>query len=223
MKSCCCFSFRISERPIAIAYTPTEPNQYYAGGDKFSNTNLASSVITEIRDESEFSNDEETDEFGNPSRGDNYQQDFQAPFYPSIKLGNNAPEIKNSWAVVTPAQSKTKQDKISDRSDRETERTPAMLHHIVESDQTEESNTDELVTEQFSMDKFQPDFQSGFKPIYPPTEDLKLVPGPAAVDVQPKFAKHANEDDSIEALVYDDDEIKEKNADDNEEESTTSS
>lgn len=61
-------------------------------------------------------------------------------------------------------------------------------------------------TESFNSENFQPDFQSGFKPIYP--ADMKESPS-----VAPKVNKVAQDID-IEALVYDDDE------DDKEETST---
>lgn len=44
----------------------------------------------------------DTDEFGNPARGDNYRQEFEAPFYPSVNLDKHPETIRNQWAVVTP-------------------------------------------------------------------------------------------------------------------------
>lgn len=192
---------RLTDRPIAIAYTPTEPNHYYGPAhspsmaDKFSNANHATSVIHEIRD------DEDTDEFGNPSRGDNYEQDFQAPFYPSVNLGNSLPDKRNSWAVVTPstvsiasasAAALTSQKAMINRADMHTDDT---LSHSANSSDSNEENT-----EQFDMHSFRPDFQSGFKPIYPPTEMKSGRP----VDIAPKSAKQPKDDESIEALIYED-------------------
>lgn len=186
---------RLTERPIAIAYTPTEPTHYYDHGDKFSIANHAGSVIPEIRDET----DDDTDEFGNPSRGENYQQDFQAPFYPSVSLGNT-PDHRNGWAVLSPAQNSAKNKEIDNRSDTHVESNDEKLKD------DDEGMIDgmEVNTESFNSESFQPDFQSGFKPIYP--ADMK-----ESSSVAPKANKVAKEVDSIEALVYDDeDEDKEE-------------
>lgn len=187
------FRFRLTERPIAIAYTPTEPTHYYDNGDKFSIANHASSVIPEIRDEAD-----ETDEYGNPSRGENYQQDFQAPFYPSVSLGNS-PDHRNGWSVLTSTQNLAKNKEINNRSDT----------NVENGDEKAENKDDEMIdgmdvnTESFNAESFQPEFQSGFKPIYP--ADVKESPA-----VTPKAVKAAKEVDSIEALVYDDEDDKEE-------------
>lgn len=157
----------------------------------------------------------DTDEFGNPSRGENYQQDFQAPFYPSVNL-DKAPDSKNSWAVVTPAN-KLDTNKI-DRSDSHNIMEPNdKAAKAEQSTSSSDENVDEMITEKFSMDKFQPEFQGGFKPIYPSVQ-LK-----SNVNIQ---GKHANKDESIEALVYesktdatnDDDENADDDDNDNNEE-----
>lgn len=208
---------RITDRPIAIAYTPTEPNHYYQQhlpgslpAGQYSNANYASSVISEIRDEPEIPHHQphhhhvhdDTDEFGNPSRGENYQQDFQAPFYPSINLEGAPP--RNSWAVVTPPSSSSSVSQYDlnkiDRSDSQAMEHRDNATQNKDDDEDDDDSTDMdhfTATEKFSMNKFQPDFQSGFKPIIPPV--LK-----STEDVEAKSSsKHA--DDSIEALVYDDD------------------
>lgn len=203
---------RITDRPIAIAYTPTEPNHYYQqhlpgshSAGHFSNANYASSVISEIRDDPAIVPHhhhvhDDTDEFGNPSRGENYQQDFQAPFYPSINLEGAPP--RNSWAVVTPSSSSSPASQHDlnkiDRSDSQPMEHRDNAEQQTDSDEDDSTDTEHsTATEKFSMNKFQPDFQSGFKPIIPPvlksTEDLEAK----------SSAKHV--DDSIEALVYDDD------------------
>lgn len=71
----------------------------------------------------------------------------------------------------------------------------------------EEMNDMDVNTEAFNSDSFQPDFQSGFKPIYP--VDMKENPS-----VEPKTNKVAKEVDSIEALVYDDEDDKEETSTD---------
>lgn len=151
-------------------------------------------MIPEIRDETA----DETDEFGNPSRGENYQQDFQAPFYPSVSLGNS-PDHRNGWAVLSPTQNSAKNKEIDNRSDTN-----------VGSDDKKSDDDDgdmmadvEVNTESFNSESFQPEFQSGFKPIYP--ADMKENPS-----VTPKMTKLAKEVDSIEALVYDDEDDKEE-------------
>lgn len=184
--------YRLTERPIAIAYTPTEPNHYYGipkqDNDKYSNANHASSVIQEI-----LGDDGDTDEFGNPSRGENYEQDFQAPFYPSMNLGGNIPtEKRNGWAVVSPSSLTSNIDRSDSGEDSEEKITPP-----AQSMQSADEGLVDQNTEHFSMDKFQPDFQSGFKPIYP--VDSKPQ------NVAPKTSKLPKDDESIEALVYEDD------------------
>lgn len=177
--------------------------------DRFSNANHASSVIHEIRDENE-----DTDEFGNPSHGENYEQDFQAPFYPSVNLGNNIPDKqRNGWAVVTPAvgsggstssgaaiAAALSSKEMINRSD---------MHMVDAANQSHSgtiTNSSEIVNEEhtehnFDMNSFQPDFQGGFKPIYPLGGGMKTN---RLVEIAPKSAKLSHEDDSIEALVYED-------------------
>ncbi|GAB0092828.1 hypothetical protein DMENIID0001_078650 [Sergentomyia squamirostris] len=129
-----------TDRPIAIAYTPTEPSHYNRRpDDRFSIPNYGNAVISEIRDtqtEASFSRDES--EF--PVRDEHYEQDFQAPFFPSINLGT----------VTDPYRENN--NKI-DRSDVDINET--------------EFNSAELVTKKFNPDVFQPEYLGGFKPIYP--------------------------------------------------------
>lgn len=173
--------------------------------DRFSSANHASSVIHEIRDENE-----DTDEFGNPSHGENYEQDFQAPFYPSVNLGNSIPDKqRNGWAVVTPsaggtssplslAAALTSSKNMINRSDMHMSDTKNQSHSGAITNSSDISNEDH--TENFNMNSFQPDFQGGFKPIYPPGSMKTNRP----IDIAPKSAKLPHEDDSIEALVYED-------------------
>lgn len=163
---------------------------------------MATSVISEIRDDEAAVNrpHDDTDEFGNPSRGENYQQDFQAPFYPSINLEKSP--TRNSWAVVTPPPKFADDHNQIDRSDAH-----AMEHVDAASDEDEAKTetSSAAAKESFSLDSFQPEFQGGFMPIVAPE-----MPSVAAAAVQTPVkvvAKHA--DDSIEALVYDDDNVNE--------------
>lgn len=169
---------------------------------------MATAVISEIRDgggEAQANRPhhtgDDTDEFGNPSRGENYQQDFQAPFYPSVNLEKSPP--RNSWAVVTPPPNFADDHNQIDRSDAHA------MEHVVDASGDVEAETETVVAakESFNLDSFQPEFQGGFMPIIAPAE--MTPPAAAAAAVQPVklVAKHA--DDSIEALVYDDDNVSE--------------
>lgn len=168
-------SSRITDRPIAIAYTPTEPTRIYRPADAagpayshhgyqhpaehgyFSHANHASSVIAEIREDDETASSttpqvlqydtaatsaaaaaaaaaaahhrrvhNDTDEFGNPSRGDNYRQEFEAPFYPSVNLDKHPETVRNNWAVVTPPSHQSESSEASASSEtNKSAKTPA--------------------------------------------------------------------------------------------------
>lgn len=168
--------------------------------DRFSSANHASSVIHEIRDENE-----DTDEFGNPSRGENYEQDFEAPFYPSVNLGNSIPDKRNGWAVVTPTSSSAvaapllSSKEMINRSDKHMVDMRNQSHGTI-TNSSEISNEEN--TEHFNMNSFQPDFQGGFKPIYPAAGKMKT--NRPVNDIAPKSAKLPKDDDSLDALVYED-------------------
>lgn len=152
----------IADTPIAIAYSPTESNPYRSLGQKkffngqqqsqFSNPNSASQVIPEIRDENEY----ETD-----SRGQNYEKDFQAPFYPSMSLNSATP---NGWSYeVTGAPSGPQLDDLFEknninRADKE----------LVVNEKGTMSTTEKSKLSEENDDTFSPQLQGGFKPIYPP-------------------------------------------------------
>lgn len=151
----------IADTPIAIAYSPTESNPYRSLGHKknfngpnqalFSNPNSASQVIPKIRDENEY----ETD-----SRGQNYEKDFQAPFYPSMSLNSATP---NGWSYeVTGALTDPQLDDVYNknninRSDKE----------IVLNEKGTITTTEKMKIAD-ENDTFSPQLQGGFKPIYPP-------------------------------------------------------
>lgn len=99
---------------------------------------------------------------------------------------------------MSPTQNSAKNKEINNRSDT----------NVQNSDKSDVEDEDmmeviDVNTESFNSESFQPDFQSGFKPIYP--ADIKENP-----TVKPKATKVAKEVDSIEALVYDDEEDKEE-------------
>lgn len=153
---------RITEKPIAIAYTPTEPNHNYyyqkpQFDDKFSMPNYGSPVISEIRDESQtesslYNHDD--------TKYHNYEDNFQAPFHASINLGGE--KISNSyegWSIVTPSASSLQAN--NNKIDRSDDNVEEHEHEKPEKKNNIESN------------QFQPEYLSGFKPIYPTDTDPK--------------------------------------------------
>lgn len=178
-------NYRETERPIAIAYTPTEPNTLYKPQPNHNNNN----------------NNVDVDEFGNPSRGEHYQHNFDAPFFPSVNL-EGAPSTHTGWAVVTAATPNT--SKLEKRNDMISPSLPNAAHAHLEpeadtsSSQVEEGQSIEVITQKFNIDSFQPELQSGFKPIF--TVDAPEKPA----RVQEKPSATATKDDSIEALIYED-------------------
>ena len=162
---------RVTEKPIAIAYTPTEPNRSYPPptnfynnlhphhyythqyDDKYSVPNYGGPVISEILDEKHIGYDyyhrqqQLQQHLNNGEDLDFYKEhyDFQAPFHASVSLN---PEVTNpyeGWNIVTQS---TDTNKI-DRSDL----------HVSES-------SEETSTRKFDPNEFQPVFESGFQPIY---------------------------------------------------------
>ncbi|XP_055852706.1 inactive histone-lysine N-methyltransferase 2E [Episyrphus balteatus] len=149
----------VTETPIAIAYTPTEPNHYHGihpyMQDRFSSVNLATPVIREIRDQQT----EDTLNQDLDTRGQNFEKDFMAPFYPSMSLdtATSSPIASNGWNIYHGT----------------TERPAAALYeknNINRADVSSAGSSDEeeATTKSFELDSFQPELQGGFKPIYPP-------------------------------------------------------
>lgn len=154
---------RITEKPIAIAYTPTEPSRisppmsYYQhiqpqnlfNSNKFSLPNYAAPVISEIVEDYDYYHKAPGHFNGGEELNDYHRQhyDFEAPFHASVSLN---PEVTNpyqGWSIVTkPAEIEA--NKI-DRSD----------HNLIDSHE-------ELTTKKFDPNEFQPVFESGFQPIY---------------------------------------------------------
>lgn len=144
---------------------------------------------------------DDLDEFGNPSQGEHYQQNFDAPFFPSVNL-EGAPRPSNGWAVVTPLAHAQNSTKIEKRNDMI---SPSLMNagHIsnqdrsnTENHQMEEGEKVEIEAQPlFNLDSFQPELQSGFKPIYPSDDKQETI---APKSSMPK------KDDSIEALIYED-------------------
>lgn len=164
-----------TDKPIAVAYTPTEPH-YKEYPDKFSMPNYAGSVIPEIRpgmanDNSEFTvsavmhthphMDMATQnmEFINKHKQtDNHRsdndlytthvppQEFQAPFQASVNLDHQS--MSQGWTVI---RDKNK----TDSSTIEPEITTIPI----------------ATTSEFDIENFTPQLIGGFKPLYNYPED----------------------------------------------------
>ncbi|EDV43651.2 uncharacterized protein Dana_GF18597 [Drosophila ananassae] len=156
-----------TETPIAIAYTPTEPSVFRRDqGQKFSNINLATSVINEIRQDTQTEEGLSSDF---DLRGQNFEKDFMAPFYPSVSLGGDSsgaaavnPAAPSNWNIVpsTTDQGIFEKNKINRADLDEAEEKKVAEESVTASALTAEKSSD--------MDSFQPQLQGGFKPIYPP-------------------------------------------------------
>ncbi|XP_030572174.1 mucin-17 [Drosophila novamexicana] len=150
-----------TEAPIAIAYTPTEPNPY-PRSDPTKQEQQIVNVKYEMRPETQ------TEEIlGNDFdlRGHNFEKDFMAPFYPSVSLGGAStgvtsnPTLSN-WKIVPSASEQKLYEKNSiSRADIEV---------AADKKQLQPGNTTNSSTEKHSeLDSFQPQLQGGFKPIFP--------------------------------------------------------
>lgn len=150
---------------------------------------------------------DDLDEFGNPSQGEHYQQNFDAPFFPSVNLESTVQSIHKGWAVVAPAANTKNDSKLEKRNDII---SPSLMNAAHISNHRESSNDREptqvedgeqmaVAPPKFDLDNFQPELQSGFKPIYPSNAPQTLD---QSHGVQQKSAP--KNDDSIEALIYDD-------------------
>ncbi|KAH8418042.1 hypothetical protein KR222_010931 [Zaprionus bogoriensis] len=150
-----------TEAPIAIAYTPTEPNAYRRNGpvkpaerpqnDRFE-------MRPDTQTEQVLSNDFDV-------RGQNFEKDFMAPFYPSASLGGglnpSSNPLPSNWKIVQSAPEQTLYEKNHiNRADVEA---------TVEKKDAETKNSTDVTTEKsFELDSFQPQLQGGFRPIYLP-------------------------------------------------------
>ncbi|KAI4469615.1 dna-directed rna polymerases i ii and iii subunit rpabc2 [Holotrichia oblita] len=153
-----------TDKPIAVAYTPTEPHHH----ERFSMPNYASPVIPEIRPDynSEFTvsavmHTRPKLEFEAQKRHDKIEKtpeldletthvpqlDFQAPFQPSINIDN----VTNGWSAV--------KDKNKTGEDADT------------------TTTTVTTSSEFDIENFKPQLIGGFKPLYnfPEDEDAKVM------------------------------------------------
>ncbi|XP_031355902.1 uncharacterized protein LOC116180174 [Photinus pyralis] len=142
-----------TERPIAIAYTPTEPYRKPDNTEKYSMPNYAGPVISEIRPavrDSEITvGTVMRAEIGRRPERERVpaKLDFEAPFQASA----NVDGLTQGWTIIR----KTDKSKI-DRSDGGDETTAPIP-----------------TTREFDMENFKPELFGGFKPIYHFSEGAK--------------------------------------------------
>lgn len=155
-----------SDRPIAIAYSPTEPNPSHLA-DVYRPTpahQAAHQVAMHHSTPNVFMNVPNDD-------SSNSNQQFQAPFIPSINL-ENTQSTHNGWLIVTPPS-----NVVSGSSNSESKGNNRISASLVnanitsisrsDSDETAEKDASvESTTRKFDFDHFKPDFQSGFVPVY---------------------------------------------------------
>lgn len=168
-----------SDRPIAIAYSPTEPNPSHLA-DVYRPTPAHHSTPVFVN----AANDENL----------NVNQQFQAPFIPSINL-ENTQSTHNGWSIVTPPtvpvggiKTESKSNRISaslinsnatssSSSSSSSLSSSSSSISRSDSDETAESMASvESTTKRFNFESFKPDFQGGFIPIYKST----VAPSPSA-------------------------------------------
>lgn len=167
---------RVTERPIAIAYTPTEPNRNYPpvtnfyhnahphhqythhfdshlGNDKYSVPNYGGPVISEILDEKHIGYDyfhrqqQLQQHLNNGEDLDFYKEHYDFQA-PFQASVSLTPEVTNPYEGWSIVTQSTDTNKI-DRSDL----------HVGDS-------SEETTTRKFDLTDFQPVFESGFQPIY---------------------------------------------------------
>lgn len=156
------FSFIHSyrDRPIAIAYSPTEPNPSHLA-DVYRPTPAHQALHTPI-----YRNTPAIDDSNN-----NANQQFQAPFIPSINL-ENTQSTHNGWSIVTPPSASIgakPEPKINRISASLANANATSLGSISRSDSGETGEqvaSIESTTRKFDFYNFRPEFQSGFLPIY---------------------------------------------------------
>lgn len=194
---------RVTDKPIAIAYTPTEPNVNYApvtnfysnlhpqsqyshhhfdpnlGETQFSHPNYGGPVISEILDEQQLSYDylhrqqALQQHLNNGEDLDFYKEHYEFQAPFQASVSVN-PEVTNPYEGWSIVAQTTDSNKI-DRSD---------LH-------ASESSED-ITTHKFDPNEFQPVFESGFQPIY----------SGAKVSTAPELAAESSEIPSTLALIY---------------------
>lgn len=218
------------DRPvaIAIAYSPTEPSHL---ADIYRPTPAHQAPHPPIYRPTA---DDDSNSNGN--------QQFQAPFIPSINL-ENTQSTHNGWSIVTPPSvlhSSKNEAKVNRISASLANSNASSLLSISRSDSgevAEEMASAESTTKKFDFDHFKPEFQSGFMPIYKSASSSSLsassssssasasatsiassAPIPSETSETTKTQSDEKSTDrsdnfNLESLLYDDDDD-----DDNEEE-----
>lgn len=224
------FIFVYSDRPIAIAYSPTEPNPSHLA-DVYRPTPAHQASHTSI-----YRNTADT------HSSNNANQQFQAPFIPSINL-ENTQSTHNGWSIVTPpsvltgSKNEPKVNRIS-ASLANTNATSALSISRSDSGETaEEVATVESTTKKFDFDSFKPEFQSGFMPIYKSADATSLLSSSSSssISVTPAASISSEESKTVKAqrdekstdrsdnfnlasLLYDDDDGEDGDGDGNDDE-----
>lgn len=122
-----------------------------------------------------------------------------APFFPSVNL-ENTQSTHNGWSVVTATSPtlESRHDNLAEQSESKSNKISTSLTiqgtNETSSETAAATNVPaESTTRTFDISNFQPELQGGFRPIY------KTIEMPTV--------KPEKSDSSIEALVYDDEEI----------------
>lgn len=145
----------------------------------------------------------------------NANQQFEAPFIPSINL-ENTQSTHNGWLIVTPPSVPSSNVELkNNRISASLVNSNTNATSISRSDSDESEASVEGTTRKFDFDNFNPQLQGGFLPIYksritsppPPSSDQSLQPENSDTNKPKGEEKSARSDISLESLIYDDDEI----------------
>lgn len=152
-----------SDRPvaIAIAYSPTEPNPSHLA-DIYRPT----PAHRQPQHAPIYRPTAEVDDSNH-----NGNQQFQAPFIPSINL-ENTQSTHNGWSIVTPPsvlhspKNEAKTNRISSSLANSNATSLLSISRSDSGETAEEVASVESTTRKFDFEHFKPEFQSGFMPIY---------------------------------------------------------
>lgn len=132
-----------------------------------------------------------------------------------MNLDRGQNPVRNSWAIVTPPSSVYSQGNRLNAIDRSDNNVPeesdqkyssqSQMHAKSTSSPLATINQSEMTTEKFDPEKFQPEFQGGFKPIYPPGTTTTTTTAPKTIETKSIDAKSTKPEteDSIESLISD--------------------
>lgn len=171
-----------------------------------------------------------------PEVSENVNQQFQAPFFPSINL-ENTQSTHNGWSVVTPSTFIDNSHLISNRLQQQQQqrqqlsepKTNSKSNNLISAsllnvngtvNQSENENSSKIQsnieesTKKFDIDSFKPDFLGGFKPISKSIEErsetksVELNPIPSSISIENNSSDEISDrsDISLESLGYDDEE-----------------